>query len=105
MLFFTFSYVHVDLLILMEAAGYYYFIDIFFKYSDRLDSNIWNLMLTVVELCYILKRLTFCKLYSAFCCKDRKSFNRLKDRHELGTLDYPLASLKIGILSDGIDLT
>ena len=105
MLFFPISYVHVHFVMLVEAALYNYFIDIFFKNGYRLDSNIWNLMFTVVEHCYILKRLPLGKLDSTFRCKDSKPFNGLIDSHELCPFDYPLASLKIGILTNCVDLT
>ena len=105
MLFFAISYVHVNFVMLMEAALYYNFVYIVAKNCYRLDRNIRDLMFSVVEHCYILKRLPLSELDCAFSSKDRESFNGLIDRHELCPLYDPLAGLKIGILTYGVDLT
>ena len=104
MLFFAVSYIHINFIILMEAAVYYYFIYILFIYGHRLDSYISDLAFAVVELCYILKRLALCKLDSAFGRKDGKPVHRFINCHQLCPFNDPLACLKVGILPDGVYL-
>ena len=99
MLFFATAHIHIYFFILMESAAYYYFINIILIYGYRLYGDIGYLVLSVVEPGDVVKALASGELDRTFGSQHRKLFNRLIDRHELSSLNDPLTSLQVGILS------